>query len=483
MIKRLIILIFSLAVLIGLGLATSAAMAGEEGKVFGEVRWQYMGWDNAFDANSNVKDQLAVNWLRARLGYKAKVGDRAWAKFSVENLRIFGGDDAVAGYFWGNGDYIPETKGLAFNSGDNDAIFLHEAVLGMDDFLFRGFSAWGGRSGYAFGNERILGKNDWVMPYQNRFDGFGGAYKGKEGNWWMKLLCLTIEETGLDRYNPWEFGGDYLGDTWLRGIYVHYEASEAFWFEPYLFRLSTAGGEDADDSIADSFTLDSSSVWEFGALFDYEGDYGVHFYAEGVYQSGSMKDFDDTGGRPFTKVDTDITAFGAYAGLFYTFDSTTSPHLGVEWNYASGTKSDDASNNKMKTFMSPFGSYGEYMGRMNILDWANTSSFRFNGGLTATEGLNLWIDFWLFKLAQDEDTAYGPYGSSISGVDNDGDGKFDSKSVGTEVDFFAEYMVDEAIWFEGGLGIFSLGDYFGESSDINPLDSILIGYLGAKVKF
>jgi hypothetical protein len=472
------ILIFSLALLIGIGLATSAATAGEnagenaKGSVFGEVRWRYEGWNNYFDLNSNTKDKFSVNWLRSRVGYKTKIGNRAFAKIAVDNLRVFGGDAEVAPLFRGSTD--PD-KGVLFNEDSNDAIELDTAILGLEDFIFKKFTVWAGRAKYDLGYQRILGVNDWSMPYEHRFDGFGGYYLGDE--WWLKLLCLTIAETGLARYSE---DGDYLGDTWLRGAYAHWDATETFWLEPYLLWVTTAGGQDANDTITDAFKLGNSSVWEFGALFDFVAEYGLHLYAEGVYQVGDARTREGDV-RPYTDQKTDISALGFYTGLFYTFDTKIQPYLGVEYDYATGTSQDEFDKNEEKTFVSPFGSWSDYLGRANIIDWSNTASWRFAAGLTATKGLTVEIDVWLFNLAEAQDYAYNPISGPISGERDDA-GNFD-KAVGTEFDILAEYEMDHIISFEGGLTYFNPGKYFGEATSENPMDAVVMGYLGAMVSF
>ena len=114
MLKRLLILILCLAVLIGMGLLTTAARA-DDGKLFGQVRWRWEGWQNQ-DFDSDVKDSWGTNYLRSRFGYKTTVGERGFFKVSVENVREMGqgGLDPPSS---------PYAKGL-FDNGDNSAIYF-----------------------------------------------------------------------------------------------------------------------------------------------------------------------------------------------------------------------------------------------------------------------------------------------------------------------------------------------------------------------
>jgi hypothetical protein len=476
MMKRLMFLVLSLAVLIGMGLATSAAIAGEDGP-YGQVRWRWEGFKD-YDGNSDFADGWAHSLLRSRLGYFTHVGERAMVNISMENVTILGGD-------WGYGYYDPfgandyETKfysGLDFGHD----IYIHNAWLGYQDFLFEDFDVYAGRMTLKYGRERIIGPEDWSMDFQNRFDGFKGHYSFEDG--WFDLLCLKLMEAGPTRYNDTFDEAPGRGDLDLRGAYLHYNASEELWFEPYVMMMTqnhSDYGTDFAQDPPDRFPgLDSDNYFIFGALVDYMNDTGLHFYGEATVESGT-----EHYGTAEDQTDADYSALGFYGGLFYQSDSEYEPFLGVEFNYASGTKLDD---DKYKTFFSPFGSVSNFMGRMNFVGWSNTASWRLSGGLTPTEDFDVKIDFYLFKLAQDEDFAYfnHTFGNWINDPmtwpgERDENGAFD-KSVGTEIDIFLNYAMDEGFDLEGGLGIFSAGDYFGPDADI---DKIWFSWLGATVGF
>jgi hypothetical protein len=460
-------LILSLAVLIGMGLATTAAIAGKDGP-YGQIRWRWEGFKD-YDADSDLADGWGQNLLRSRLGYFTHVGERGMFNVSMENVHVLGGD-------WGYGYYNPfgyeTTKEFSVRSFGED-VHIHQAWLGYQDFLFEDFDAYGGRMSLAYGRERIIGREDWSMNAEYRFDGFKGHYMFEDG--WFDLLCMWLYEWGPTRY------ADGIGDVNMRGIYFHYDANEEFWFEPYILWITQTNsdyGLDTTQDPPDRFTgLDNDSYWVFGALLDYMTDMGLHLYAEGTLESGTEHYDADT--------KWDWSALGFYAGGFYEFDSEVEPFLGVEFNYASGTEAADLDNSEWKTFFSPFGSFSDFMGRMNFVGWSNTATLRFSGGLTPTEGLDLAIDFYMFKLAKDEDYAYFNHNFAMFYEDMSVwpgdmvDGVFD-KSVGTEIDFFANYTVEEGVDVEGGLGIFSPGDYFGADAD---LDSIWFAWLGAQVGF
>ena len=468
MMKRLMFLILSLAVLIGMGLATSAAIAGEG--IYGQMRWRWEGFKN-YNFNSDVKDNWGQNLLRSRIGYKTAIGEHGLFKMSVENTHILGGD-------WGYYGYDP------FNiyeydkqqpSGFGEDVYINEAIVGIKDFATEGLDLYGGRMCLSYGNQRIIGPDDWSMNHENRFDGFKSHYKFEDG--WFDLLCIWLYEAGPYK---WTFDQGY-GDINLRGLYGHYDVNEQFYFEPYVLWLAQNHNDYYVGGV-ETAGLKTDNMFIFGALLDYLSDTGLHVYAEGTLESGTIHDVAPT-------PDTDWSALGAYGGVFYTVDNEMEPFLGVEFNYASGTSADDFTNDKVKTFVSPFGSFSNYMGRMNFVGWSNTASFRFSGGLTPTEGLDFKVDFYLFKLAKDEDAAYFNLTGDMLYNDNfaywlgvqDANGKFD-KSVGTEIDFFLNYNVEENVDVEAGLGFFSPGDYFGTGPGVS-FDTALFGWMGAQVAF
>jgi hypothetical protein len=452
MLKRLLILILCLAILIGMGLLTTAARA-DDGKLFGQVRWRWEGWQNQ-DFDSDVKDSWGTNYLRSRFGYKTTVGERGFFKVSVENVREMGqgGLDPPSS---------PYAKGL-FDNGDNSAIYLHTAFLGYKDFLLKNFNAAVGRFSLAYGRERVIGREDWLMRKENRFDGFKGRYKMETS--WLDLLGLWLSETGPTKY------GDGIGDINLRGAYFHYEPNDLFHFEPYIFWTTEAHVK--PENVHREW--DNDSVWTFGALIDYWGDSGIHLYLEGLFNSGSLYDAPTA---TTDQVKVKLSTSGFYGGLFYTFASRVEPFLGFEYNYASGKDPHDT-DSKIKTFTSPFGSTADYLGRMNVEAWSNTSSFRFAGGLTAGNDLDMRVDFFIFRAVEEITTSRVDETMLTS----------PTKSLGSEIDIILNYYIEENITFEGGLGIFNGGvaykfDDPGNPGDSKDPDAKLLGWLGAQVTF
>ncbi len=468
MFKRLMFLILCLAMLVGMGLATTAAIAGDG--MYGEMRYRWEGFKNFSDWSSDNDDNIGFAHLRSRLGYSTEIGERGLFNMSVQNTRVLG-FDGFPYYYTKSGEWM-------FNG---NTVVLNEGYLGISDFLVNGFDAYAGRFALAYGRERVLGAEEWTFDSEKRFDGFKGHYMFEKG--WLDLLCLKLNETFTDKYD------NDPGDLDLRGAYAHLDVAEGMYIEPYVLMMSMDNYQymNMDEEMVD---VANDNYITFGALFDYMSDSGLHFYAEGLMVSGTEHDEDGT------DYEWDTSTIGFYTGLFYEFESTLKPFIGAEFNYASGTKNADDDNNEDKTFFSPFGSDSSYMGIMDMVDWSNTATIRLSGGLTPFEGTDIKLDFYMFKLATDEDRAYGNnfaylgeptggfssywdyYPHSMSGESVDG--VYTSKSVGTEIDFFVNHKIEDGVSIEGGAAMFSFGDYFGAD---NTYDSLLYGWLGAKVEF
>ena len=419
MMKRLMLLIFALALLVGMGVATSAAMAGD---VDGELWWRWTGWNNLLDADGDTDDAFAYAMMRARINLGGEF-DGGYYNIGLQDYFDFGTWDNDIDY-WHEGVY----------SEDLD---VYEANFTLTDFLFEGFDATAGRMQLAYGRERVIGTDDWNFEHEIFFDGFKGHYTLEKG--WFDLLCLKLYESWDNKY--YDFYGQ--GDTDMRGVYFHYDAMPELYFEPYALLITSENWE------AEGATeVDNTKMWTFGALVDYQKD-GFHFYGEGTLMSGT----DELN-------DMDISANAFYAGLFYDFESEYNPYIGFEYNMASGQDDSD----DMTAYYAPFASRHDFLGMMDIAEqfgenlWTDIQAMRFAGGFTPTENLDISLDYFMFTEAEVDDG--------------------DEDDIGAELDIKLDYMYRDDVHFEAGLGMFMPGDQFDDDSD-----SVVFGFLGTKVLF
>lgn len=402
MLKRIAFLMVALALLIGMGV-TANALAGDTS---GEMVYRWQGMNND-DQNSDVDDAEAMSQLRSRVSFSGDVNDNAWYMFTVENYQIFG----------------------APGSDDNS---IYQATFTMADFLFKDFDVTLGRMPMSYGRERVIGVDDWDLARNIVFEGVHGRYGFESG--WLDYFHFKQAETFGDKYDTGS------GDENLMGLYLHYDAGEDFFFEPYTLLRTHENWADPD--------VDNDRMMIFGSLFDYVHE-SLHFYGEVVVQSGTM----------YAPVEMDHSALGYYAGLFYDFDSSVQPYIGFEYNYASG---DDASTtDKNEDFDSLYGSTSDFLGIMNFVDWTDITALRFAGGFMPVEDLDVSVDFFIFTLAEDN-----------GGED----------AVGNEIDVKLDYALNEDVALEGGFGMFS-ADENSLTRYVPPGDSSYFAWAGASIDF
>ena len=183
MMKRVMFLILSLAVLIGMGLATSAATAKDG--VFGDMRWRLEGFKNFEDLDSDMDDAWTAHYLRARLGYMGRIGDTGFYKMSVENMRVLGGDfpgfggDLFGGprmkEFAGAFEFWPYSIARPFGTTNSD-IFVHEATH---------YFAW-------------LGANEWLLSAA--LLALAGVYQFTHFKRACLAACRSLGETHESRH-------------------------------------------------------------------------------------------------------------------------------------------------------------------------------------------------------------------------------------------------------------------------------------------
>lgn len=406
MLRRIAFLMFSLALLIGMGV-TANALAGD---ATGEMVYRWQGWNN-LNQDSGADDGQGAGHMRSRAAFAGAVGENALYNLTVENYHVFG-------------DPAP------------DANSIYTAVFTMKDFLFEDFDASIGRFPVAYGRERVIGMEDWDLETNIVFEGVHGRYGFESG--WLDYFNFKLIET---------FGGKYtsgIGDTDIMGLYMHYDASPTFFFEPYLMIVTTENWADPD--------IDNDRNNIFGGLFDYVHE-GIHFYGEVVTQSGTCYKSEDK-----DVIEEKKSGLGYYAGLFYDFDSEVQPYIGFEYNYASG---DDPATDKDESFGELFGSNSDFLGIMkDYVDWSDLTALRFAGGFTPFAGLDVSVDFFLFTLAE-----------AIDGKD----------AIGNEFDIMFDYMLNDDVDIEAGLGMFTYD--IDNSFFIDPGHSIYFAWAGAKLVF
>ncbi|MBT7311311.1 hypothetical protein HN843_06070, partial [bacterium] len=191
MFKRLMLLVGALAVLVGMGMMTTTAMADD---ITGDISYRWMGWDNE-DYDSDLDDDYSFSAMRSRFGFAGVVGENASYDFILQNYTELGKDD----------------------DGINS---LYKATFTLNNFFIDGFDMTFGRTPLSYGNERVFGVEDWMLNFDPTYDGCFGHYAFDGG--WVDVVKVKNSE-----------GFDSATDVTTHGFYMHYDAMENFFFEPY----------------------------------------------------------------------------------------------------------------------------------------------------------------------------------------------------------------------------------------------------------
>ncbi len=229
MFKRLMFLILCLAMLVGMGLATTAAIAGDG--MYGEMRYRWEGFKNFDDWSSDNDDNFGFAHVRSRLGYSTEIGERGLFNMSVQNTRVLGYD----GYY-----YIYD-EGRRMDVQRQHAVILNEGYLGISDFLFNGFDVYAGRFALAYGRERVIGAEEWTFDSEHPLRRLQGPLRVREG-----LVRPALPEAERDLHGQvhgriratWTCAASTRTSTLAEGMYI----------EPYVLMMSMDNYQDYDES-------------------------------------------------------------------------------------------------------------------------------------------------------------------------------------------------------------------------------------------
>jgi len=414
MFKRLMILVAALALMVGVGAVTAAQAAND---IHGDMTYRWNGFDNN-DQNSDIDDAQAYAQMLTEITFGGSVNSSGSYLITLENYRVFGDETS-------------------------DRNQIYQATFTVDDFLFNDFDLTFGRMPVAYGRERIIGMNSWDLDPAARavFEGCHIRY-GFDGGW-LDHFNFKVAETYDSKYTEAKSG---IGDTNLTGFYMHYDANENFWFEPYAILMT-------QENYASPTDLDNDKQFTYGALVDYARE-GLHFYGEATVQTGTSYG---------VGTETDTSALAWYAGLFYDFDSSVEPFIGFEYNFASG---EDGATDEMDAFGSIAGSSRDYLGIMDIVGWTDVTAMRFAGGFTPTTGLDVTLDYYIFAADQVAD-----------GIDD---------AIGTELDLQLGYALNEDVNLHGGMGLFMYDEPAATTKSgayAAPGDGMMFTWIGASIGF
>ena len=170
----------------------------------------------------------------------------------------------------------------------------------------------------------------------------------------------------------------------------------------------------------------------------------------------------------------DLTAFAAYIGGGYNFDSPWTPRLYVEYNFASGD--DNATDGNIETFQNLFPSNHKFYGYMDLFSWQNLQNVLASFRVKPTKQTSIQVDYNAFWLANTNDAWYRANGTTRVRPITPGAPNY----VGSEIDLTATYQPLKFLSFQVGFSHFISGAYVRATG---PDSNANFGYVQALVNF
>ncbi len=322
-------------------------------------------------------------------------------------------------------------------TSDVNAFDLNQAFIDLNiPFADGTLTLRGGRQSFAFGKQRLVSPLPWGNAYRH-WDGFTAIL---ETHGWNATGFWT-EFAPVDKYHS-----DVPdGQTKFYGFYAtHGKPVDPFAVDAYFLGLNR------EDTVSFNGTAGRERRYTIGGRvfgtfkdFDYE--------VESAYQFGEVGS-------------GDVSAWMFTTEEGYTFKPVPlAPRVWLGFDYASG---DDSAGGDVGTFnqLFPLGhayfGYIDEIGRQNILDLHPGVSVK-----CASDKLTVKTETHFFWRAESADALYNAGGGVVRrGAPGT------SKSVGTELDFVANYRFNRHLDVEAGYSHFFPGTFIkqtGPDSDIN----------------
>ena len=374
---------------------------------------------NRTDFNTGSADQDSFWGHRVRFG--ATVGYDRWvqAKVTIQEARTFG-----------------STQTSASNLG------LYEAYgeLRLNEWI-QGLWIRGGRMELSFGNERLVGRDDFSLSGRT-FDGVLARW-GRQPYVDIKAFYTKLRESTEGE----------SGDNDFFGVYISTEAIPHTVLDIfYMGQLDKVARDFQEAGTTVQRTVESA-IHTTGARLEFNYA-GFRAEAEAVFQFGNRTDpnnFERT-------LDHFATAY--FADISYQIPVTTRPTFGAFFVWASG----DANpvDGKSVDFQPLFPTRHSFLGTMDLFSWSNIMDVGGTFELTPPKGFGLYTGFHYFLLAQPQGRLFGP-GSNLTPTQSVG------RNVGMEVDFALTWAPNPNLQLQTGYSVFlpsTVPEQLGLGSDI-----------------
>lgn len=364
-----------------------------------------------------------------------------------------------------------DTGSAINNTHANNADFIQGYLAWADqNFFYSGIGAEviAGRQTLNFGSRRLVARN----AFRNTLNNFTGVrlrlldYDKWQFNGFAAMPVLRFPNNATDILNETHQFDEEDTHTWLSGgILEMYDLLWGLNSEAYLYYLDEGDSKINQTRNRRYFTPGMRFyIKPKKAQFD--------FQLESIGQLGTVR----SSTAANTSRELDHAAWFQHVDVGYTFDMPWSPHLGLEYDYASGDK--NPNDNKDQRFdtlygvrrgeFGPTGIYGPFA-RSNI----NTPGYRLK--LAPRNDLKLELGHRVYWLASSKDAWTTAGLQDKSG--NTGD------YVGHQLELLARWDFNSSLNFETGWAHLFKGTFAKETKNAPDKQDIDYFYVQSMLRF
>ena len=313
-----------------------------------------------------------------------------------------------------------------------------------------------GRNYLTIASGKLIGKSDWDnVPW--RFETVKLGIKQEKWNIQLAYAKPVFpdkdnrDQATLRENHDWY--GDINDEYKYAGLWGGYTFNEKITLNGYaMFKTDDDDNtQDADGTFGDHRVY-AYGIWAFGRFND------IHYDLDLTFQGGNRST-------------EDIKAWNLEAELKWAPDVEYKPEIALGFCIASGD--DSKFDNEYNTFDPMFGDYLDKYGIVRAVAPMNVKIFTLKGAVCPVKNFRVGLSFFMFERAEDSDAWYSSNGQVYL------DSVFDSKTIGSEIDFIAEYYMSEYSTISLGFGYFFGSDML---EDNDQEERIKLMYLSYQIK-
>jgi hypothetical protein len=337
---------------------------------------------------------------------------------------------------------------------------LHQAYVTVGNHKEFPLSLKIGRQELSYGDERVIGAFGW--------NNIGRVFDAAKLRWQNPYFAADFfsSQVVIADDNNFNMPNDY---DWFSGMYASTKRIPKQTTEFYFLSRNASAQSPSVIGTGLPALLNgppARDIYTLGLrMKSNPGDFGPWDYTTEFM--GQFGHFNDPLITPASARSLEHQAYAIFAGGGYTWtDSTFTPRLGLEYNYASGDS--NPNDDKHETFENLFPTNHKFYGYMDFLSLQNIHNVRLTSSIKPISRLTLLAEYHAFWLADTSDSFYAVNGTRRGGLaatPGTGYGLNPSYGsyVGSELDLVGTYAISPTATLEMGYGHFFTGDYINKS--------------------